>query len=107
MRRHDARCGVRRARRDDAGGTTRGPAYAWAAGAAAMTLTRRPWRSNCTTPAVRANSVSSLARLTFRPGWYFVPRWRTMMLPAVTASPADALIPSRCDVESRPLRTDP
>src|SRR5689334_8256929 len=30
-----------------------------------------------------------------------------MMLPAVTASPAYALIPSRCEVESRPLRTEP
>src|SRR5262249_16252315 len=32
--------------------------------AGAITFTRRPWRSNVTTPSTRANRVSSLARLT-------------------------------------------
>src|SRR3954468_8501566 len=41
------------------------------------------------------------------PGYHFVPRWRTMMLPASTASPPNFLTPRRRPALSRPLREDP
>src|SRR3982751_347963 len=41
------------------------------------------------------------------PGWKRVPRWRTMISPPVTTSPAKTFTPSRCALESRPLRDDP
>ncbi len=45
----------------------------------------RPWRSpNLTLPSARAKSVSSPPLPTFSPGWMRVPRWRTMIVPAVT-----------------------
>ncbi len=49
------------------------------------TFTLRP--TNSTTPSAKANRVSSLPMPTFRPGWNFVPRWRTMMYPVSTDSP--------------------
>src|SRR6266498_4035818 len=36
-----------------------------------------------------------------------VPRWRTMIEPAVTAWPPKAFTPSRLEFESRPLRDEP
>ena len=36
-----------------------------------------------------------------------LPRWRTMMLPAVTTSPPNSFTPSRLLTLSRPLRTLP
>src|SRR5690606_17102313 len=44
---------------------------------------------------------------TFAPGCHFVPRWRTIMLPATTRSPPNFFTPRRLDSESRPLRDDP
>src|SRR5206468_4792948 len=70
-----------------------------------MLTTRRPRRlPNSTAPADSANSVSSLPRPTFAPGWNLVPRWRTRISPALTDWPPKRFTPSRCAVESRPLR---
>src|ERR1700724_3718082 len=54
-----------------------------------------------------ANSVWSRPMPTSPPGWNLVPRWRTMMLPATTASPPNFLTPSRRPRLSRPLRDEP
>src|SRR5690625_269591 len=51
--------------------------------------------------------VWSLPRPTPVPGFHLVPRWRTMMLPAVTACPPKSLTPRRRPAESRPLRELP
>src|SRR5436305_1594789 len=59
---------------------------------------------NSTAPADSANSVSSLPRPTFTPGWKCVPRCRTMISPALTTCPPKRLTPSRWALESRPLR---
>src|SRR5581483_2302048 len=68
----------------------------------------RPRREpNFTVPSAVAKSVSSPPRPTFWPGKNLVPRWRTMMEPAVTAVPSNSLTPRRCAVESRPLRVEP
>src|SRR4051812_11110614 len=72
-----------------------------------MLTTRRPRRvPNSTCPADRANNVSSPPRPTYRPGWKWVPRWRTMISPALTSWPPKRLTPRRCALESRPLRLD-
>src|ERR1017187_8194795 len=72
-------------------------------------LTMRPRRPvvKATVPAARAYSVSSLPMPTPSPGLNFVPRWRTMISPPVTVSPANVFTPSRCALESRPLRLEP
>src|SRR5712671_2335238 len=44
---------------------------------------------------------------TRSPGWNFVPRCRTMMLPGMTISPPNFLTPSRRPALSRPLRDEP
>ena len=44
---------------------------------------------------------------TFTPGWNFVPRCRTRIVPAVTAVPSNVFTPRRCAWESRPLRVEP
>src|SRR5881227_2928230 len=41
------------------------------------------------------------------PGLKRVPRWRTMISPPVTTSPANVFTPSLCALESRPLRLEP
>src|SRR5690606_14137256 len=41
------------------------------------------------------------------PGCHLVPRWRTMMLPAMTCSPPNFFTPRRRPAESRPLREEP
>src|ERR1041385_993454 len=41
------------------------------------------------------------------PALNLLPRWRTMMLPAITGSPPNFFSPSRFDSESRPLRVEP
>src|SRR5204862_4015674 len=70
-----------------------------------MLTTLRPRRlPNCTAPAARANSVSSPPRPTRSPGWNLVPRWRIRISPALTCCPPNRLTPSRCALESRPLR---
>src|SRR5207248_1935192 len=58
-------------------------------------------------PSTSANSVSSLPRPTFFPGFHFVPRWRARMLPPKTCSPPNFFRPKRCECESRPLRDEP
>src|SRR5205809_5524592 len=44
---------------------------------------------------------------TRSPGWNFVPRCRTMMLPGMTISPPNFLTPRRRPGLSRPLRDEP
>src|SRR5262249_37532794 len=41
------------------------------------------------------------------PGLKTVPRWRTMISPPVTVSPANTFTPRRLAFESRPLRLEP
>src|SRR4051794_3748398 len=68
----------------------------------------RPRRcANFTEPGAFANNVSSPPRPTFSPGWNLVPRWRTMMAPAVTIVPSYTFTPRRWAWESRPLRVEP
>src|SRR5439155_1859438 len=105
-RRHRARGALRRAaaaarRRQRAAD----PAYE-SAGVTDTTRPRRPV-ANCTVPAARAYSVSSLPIPTPSPGWNFVPRWRTMISPPVTVWPANTLTPRRLAWLSRPLREEP
>src|SRR5215204_1736419 len=71
-----------------------------------LTTLRPPLLPNCTAPASSANRVSSLPRPTPRPGWKWVPRWRTMISPALTTWPPKRFTPRRCAFESRPLRDD-
>src|SRR2546426_6797724 len=74
------------------------------------TLTRNRFLflcSNLTCPSTTVNSESSDARRTFVPGWNFVPRCRTMIVPAVTNSPAKRFTPRYLGPESRPLREEP
>src|SRR6478736_3541719 len=72
-----------------------------------MSMTLRPRRvPKVTAPGARANSVSSPPRPTFTPGWKCVPRWRTMISPALTTWPPKRLTPRRWAFESRPLREE-
>src|SRR5215475_10168487 len=66
-----------------------------------------PWRSNATTPSMRANSVQSRPMPTLSPAWNLVPTWRTRIEPAETRSPANRLTPRILGPESRPLRVEP
>src|SRR5213082_657796 len=54
-----------------------------------------------------AYSVSSLPRPTFSPGWCFVPRCRTSIVPAFTSCPPKRFTPSLCPWESRPFVDEP
>src|SRR5215217_8832015 len=77
------------------------------ASTAVMEIVLRPRRvPKVTEPGTSANSVSSLPRPTPRPGWKWVPRWRTMISPALTTWPPKRLTPRRWAFESRPLRDD-
>src|SRR6187549_1935714 len=72
-----------------------------------MSMTLRPRRvPKVTAPGARANSVSSPPRPTFTPGWKCVPRWRTMISPALTTWPPKRLTPRYWELESRPLRVE-
>src|SRR5919202_1746549 len=72
-----------------------------------METVLRPRRvAKVTAPGARAKSVSSLPRPTPRPGWKWVPRWRTMISPALTTWPPKRFTPRRWAFESRPLRDD-
>src|SRR4051812_45033715 len=71
-----------------------------------LTVLRSRLRPNCTAPGASANSVSSLPRPTLSPGWKCVPRWRTMISPALTTWPPKRLTPRCCALESRPLRVE-
>ena len=54
--------------------------------------TLRPLRSpNLTLPSTSENSVSSPPMPTFLPGWNLVPRWRTMIVPAVICGAVEHL----------------
>src|SRR3954466_4356575 len=68
-----------------------------------LTTRRRPLTPNSTTPASRANSVSSLPRPTLAPGWWWVPRWRMRISPALTTWPPKRFTPRYCAFESRPF----
>ena len=57
-------------------------------------------------PARSAKRVSSLPRPTPSPGWKWVPRWRTMISPALTCWPPKRLTPRRWALDSRPLRVE-
>ena len=73
-------------------------------------LTNRPeWplSSKRTTPETLAKRVSSLPMPTLSPGLKRVPRWRTRIDPPVTNWPSKRFTPSRCALESRPLREVP
>src|ERR1044072_4499028 len=72
-----------------------------------MNLPERPLSSNLTTPSMSENSVSSLPRPTFLPGFHLVPRCRARMFPPSTRSPPNFFSPNRCEFESRPLRDEP
>src|SRR5437667_1655280 len=73
-----------------------------------MLTVLRPRRvPKSTLPFSSANTVSSPPRPTLSPGWNLVPRWRTMMAPAVTIVPSYTFTPSRWACESRPLRVEP
>src|SRR3954462_7625476 len=77
------------------------------AGTAEIVTSRRPRRKpKVTEPGTSANSVSSLPRPTPSPGWKWVPRWRTMISPALTTWPPKRLTPRYCAFESRPLRVE-
>src|SRR5215208_5705054 len=85
--------------------------YYWTevvASAGGFTLTTRRPRlvPNSTCPPTSANNVSSPPRPTPSPGWKWVPRWRTMISPALTSWPPKRLTPRRWALESRPLRDD-
>src|SRR3712207_8298378 len=72
-----------------------------------METVLRPRRvPKVTAPGCSANSVSSPPRRTPRPGWKWVPRWGTMISPALTTWPPKRFTPSRWALESRPLRED-
>src|SRR5215203_1320208 len=64
-------------------------------------------RSKSTLPDTLAKRVSSEPLPTLCPGCTLEPRWRTMMLPAVTTWPPYAFTPSLLPAESRPLREEP
>src|SRR5918997_4903938 len=76
------------------------------AGSTEITRPRRPSR-NCTIPADFAKSVSSRPIPAPSPGLKRVPRWRTMISPPDTTSPANTFTPRRFALESRPLRLEP
>src|SRR5699024_6649825 len=79
----------------------------WAISTMETCLRSLPRRSNFTLPLLRANRVSSLPLPTLTPGWIWVPRWRTRMLPARTNWPSPRFTPRRLASESRPLRVEP
>src|ERR1039458_2146425 len=93
----------------DCSGESKCPTY-FASIASGSTITNfpiDPLSMNLMRPVILANSVSSLPRPTFSPGFTRVPRWRTMIVPPGTSCPPKALNPSRCALESRPFREVP
>src|SRR4051812_43455345 len=90
----------------DRGRPSAGPVGYWPAGT--MLMTRRPRRvPNSTLPSTSANNVSSPPRPTPVPGWKWVPRWRTMISPALTSWPPYRFTPRRWALLSRPFLLDP
>src|SRR6185503_5288184 len=76
------------------------------AGSMMFTVLRPRFLPNFTAPAMSAKRVSSLPRPTPSPGWKCVPRWRTMISPALTTWPPKRLTPRYWELESRPLRVE-
>src|SRR3569623_3789199 len=60
-----------------------------------------------TVPSTTAKIVWSTPMPSPEPGCHWVPRWRIMMLPAMTFSAPNFLTPSRRPAVSRPLRDEP
>src|SRR5919107_1900362 len=79
---------------------------AYSAGSTEITRPRQP-DLNSTRPGRAAKIVSSLPMPVPVPGLKRVPRWRTMISPPVTVSPAKTFTPRRLALESRPLRLEP
>src|SRR6476620_6011137 len=75
----------------------------------ARTLIVRPLRDGlkATRPSRVAKIVWSRPMPTPSPGQKRVPRWRTMISPPLTCSPAKTLTPSMFGFDSRPLRLEP
>ena len=71
------------------------PAYSAALSHAPIHIGAVAFRSKTTSPAAVANKVWSVPMPTLRPGWNFVPRWRTRMLPPSTCSPPNFFTPRR------------
>ena len=71
------------------------------------TRRRPPLVLNATRPSRLAKIVSSLPRPAPGPGRKRVPRWRTMIVPAVTPWPSKTLTPSILGFESRPFLDEP
>src|SRR6266516_4582826 len=68
---------------------------------------RSPLVLNATVPSRLAKIVSSRPIPAPGPGRKRVPRWRTMIVPAVTPWPSKTLTPSIFGFESRPFRDEP
>src|SRR5512136_199552 len=66
-----------------------------------------PFSVNTSVPVTLAKIVWSTPMPAPSPARNLVPRWRTMMDPAGTTCPANALTPRRFASESRPLRLVP
>src|SRR5690606_26960063 len=56
-----------------------------------------------TLPSMSANSVWSFPIPTFTSGWCCVPRWRTMIFPAMARWPPNIFTPKRLLCDSRPF----
>ena len=68
---------------------------------------RSPVVLNTTLPSRLAKIVSSRPIPAPGPGRKRVPRWRTMIVPAVMLWPSKTLTPSIFGFESRPFRDEP
>ena len=73
--------------------------YAWAS--PATTFTRRPGDRTARRHRPAGEQRIVFGAVDVAAGVNLVPCWRTMMLPAVTASPPYTLMPSRCAVSNR------
>src|SRR5437763_17054630 len=71
------------------------------------TVRRSPLVLNVSVPSRLAKIVSSLPIPVPGPGRTRVPRWRTMIIPALTTCPSNSLTPRRWAFGSRPLREEP
>ena len=64
-------------------------------------------KANFMTPSFSAKRVSSSPRLTFFPGWNFVPLCRTITFPIFTFWSPKIFTPKRLDIESLPNCVEP
>src|SRR6266545_3978108 len=72
-----------------------------------LTKRRSPLCLNATVPGRVAKIVWSRPTPVPAPGRNFVPRWRTMIIPAFTSWPEKIFTPSIFGFESRPFRDEP